>query len=173
MKRIIFITIALLCVAFQAQSQETEQKQTTVKYSLIVESGFQAGWDYVGFEHTVVNGIRINDKHAVGFGLGFGTPIFSQLYCPIYANYRYYFNKKDFSPHVNVAFGGVMFDKGGGLYSTITSGFRFHRFSFSSGMFFQGIRDNRPLRSILPGGCYGYSSNYFSWGFVLKAGVTF
>jgi len=169
MKRIIFITIACLCVVFQAQSQETEQKQTSVKYSVLVESGFQAGWGYVGFEHTVVNGIRINDKHAVGVGLGFGTPIFSNMYCPIYANYRYYFNKKDFSPHVNVALGGVMFDEGGGLYSTITSGFRFHRFSFSSGMFFQTSQDDRDLWGSLAGSRY----KYFSWGFVLKAGVTF
>ena len=171
MKRIIFITIACLCVVFQAQSQETEQKQTSVKYSLVFESGFSAGWDYFGFEHTAVNSVRINDKHIIGLGIGLGTPIMANMYFPIYTNYRYYFKKGDFSPHVNVALGGVVFDKKGGLYSAVTTGFKLHNFSFSSGIFAQTYQYRHK-----GWGCFGYYDSIaygFSWGFILKAGITF
>jgi len=181
MKRVILILAILIYGVFQTQAQEQEQ-QPTIKYAVSIESGFQAGWHYFGQEHTVVNGFRINDKHVVGFGIGIGFKLVDfSLYCPIYANYRYYFNTNDFSPHINIALGGMMTADGGGIYSTLTTGFRHHRFTFSSGIFFQAYQ-YQAYYSEVRYDPYGYYSQYiegykttneFPWGFIVKLGVAF
>ena len=184
MKRIILAIVVFMCGVFQLQAQEPqiEKQEPIIKYAVSIESGFQAGWHYFGQEHTVVNGFRINDKHVVGFGIGIGFKLVDfSLYCPIYANYRYYFKLGDFSPHINIALGGMMTEDGGGVYSTLTTGFRHHRFTFSSGIFFQAYQ-YKAYYSEVRYDTYGYYPQYiegyktineFPWGFIVKLGVAF
>ena len=173
MKRVILILAILIYGVFQTQAQEQEQ-QPTIKYAVSIESGFNAGLNHFGLEHTVVNGFRINNKHVVGFGIGIGTNFSDPVvYCPISANYRYYFNTKDFSPHVNIALGGMMTEDGGGIYSTLTAGFRHHRFTFSSGVFFQAYQYEEYYYDVWYAPHKTKTINAFPWGFVAKLGVAF
>ena len=183
MRKIILILSIFIYGIFQTQVQAQEQEQLpAIKYAVAIEGGFQAGLHYFGEEYTVVNGFRINDKHVVGLGIGVGFKFVDfNLYCPMYANYRYYFKLGDFSPHINIALGGMTTTDGGGIYSTLTTGVRSNKFTFSSGIFFQAYQYKESYYEVIydPYGYYsqhveGYkTTNEFPWGFIVKLGVAF
>lgn len=186
MKKIILASLALIFSCFQLfaqeQTQEQEEKPVEMKYAVSIESGYQAGLNgWIGMEHVVVNGFRLNKQHVVGLGIGFGYFFNDEMYCPIYLNYRYYFTtKSSFTPHVNIALGGLTVEDGGGLYSTLTTGFRKHKFTLSTGIFFFAYQYESGYQEVLYDQ-YG-SPRYINhkdittempWGFMIKLGVAF
>ncbi|MDR1878152.1 MAG: hypothetical protein LBQ64_01145 [Bacteroidales bacterium] len=139
------VTIAGLSLLFcmplmQAQEQEEIPPPQHVKYTVIFESGLTANYAHFSMEHTVVNGIILDGRHAIGLGLGIGVFGNDDIYTPVYVNYRHYFSVGKYAPFINTAVGGLMLTNGGGFYSTLTAGFRKHKFSFSSGIFFMAYR---------------------------------
>lgn len=184
MKKIILASLmAILFVGAYAQEQEDEPK---IKYSNITEFGFMmASPKGIGFEATTVNGFSINKKHCLGLGIGIGAQAYNEYYyggtayTPIFANYRLYFQpNKTFSPHINVAFGGLMVSDGEGFYSSVSAGFRAGKFSFSSGVSFMPVR--RPSDEVLYydewGNRYwedGPKEWYYPFGVMLKWGFSF
>ena len=144
---------ALVLAAFLAgfvslSAQENEAKET-IAYSNITEFGFLTmSIKGVSLEATTAHGISFNKQHHLGLGFGIGGCFYrSQFgesfgYMPIFLNYRLYFKpEKKFSPHVNVALGGITLEEGYGVYSSITMGFRAGKFSFSSGLSFMPINE--------------------------------
>lgn len=132
------LVISTLCAFSYAQD-------TKITYSNITEFGLQtASPRWVALEATTVNGFAIDKQHALGIGIGmggmfkiYGNNSYAFPYMPFYLNYRMYFRPgKTFSPHVNLAFGGIMTTENYGGYSAITVGFRAGKFSFASGVSF-------------------------------------
>jgi len=182
---------AFLLAAVSAFSQENETKEN-IRYSNITEGGFIATSPKgFGFEATTVNGFSMNKQHCLGLGLGFGylmslSDDYFYLHMPVYFNYRLYFNpEKSFTPHLNIALGGVMIEEGGGLYSAVTLGFKVYKFSFSSGISFMAINgdvEKTYERSrVDPYSGYTYTEYYsktvseffYPFGFTLKCGFSF
>jgi len=131
-------------------AQENETKEN-ITYSNITEFGFiTASPKGIAFEATTAHGFSIDKTHHLGLGIGIGTSMGVTTYegynsssartswaayMPVFLNYRFYFKpEKSFSPHVNVAVGGLIPKEGFGIYSSITMGFRAGKFSFSSGI---------------------------------------
>ena len=136
-----FLLVVLVVSSWMIQAQNDNAK---VKYSNITEWGPCASpsASYFSLEGTTSNGIAIGG-HRIGLGLGLGIGAEFEngeptVYCPIYLNYRYYFNHENsFSPHINVALGGVSRMDGMGIYSILSSGFKSGKFSLSTGLFLQ------------------------------------
>jgi hypothetical protein len=107
-------------------------------------------------------------------------------------NYRYCFTpNKKFSPHVNASLGGAMVEDGGGVYASLTMGFKVKKFSFSSGLSFMAVQRNEvgykdfddsyfdeytgtwikyPYTSWIE---YTEKNWYFPFGFTIKCGLAF
>lgn len=180
MKKIILASLmAILFVGAYAQEEEPK-----IKYSNITEFGFMmASPKGIGFEATTVNGFTINKKHCLGLGIGIGAQTYREYYegtayTPIFANYRLYFQPdKTFSPHINVAFGGLMVSDGEGFYSSVSAGFRAGKFSFSSGVSFMPVfRPSEVYYYDQWESCYsgeGPKEWYYPFGIMLKWGFSF
>jgi len=160
MRRTAIAIIAFLSASAFLFAQGNEPKET-FKYSNITECGFiTTSPQGFGLEITTVQGVSINKSHHWGLGLGFGGNFYKatrysdsyygypnkepyledEAYMPIFVNYRYYFKpNKTFSPHINASLGGIVTGENGGLYSSVTMGFRYGKFSFSSGISFNPV----------------------------------
>jgi hypothetical protein len=182
------IAVCLLLFSF-TKAQEGTSK---FSYANIAEAGLvNASPQGYGLEITTVNGFSINKHHVVGFGVGIGTNYHNShnfyhygwtRYMPVFVNYRYYFfPDRKFSPHVSASLGGTVSnsgnywgnDYGGGIYSSITAGFRVKKFSLSSGISFMPMA----ARGYMNYGCEIERSSewemYFPWGFMVKLGFAF
>ena len=161
MKVIAFVLTSFLLVFVPLSAQE-KTTADSITYSIIGESGMvSASIRGISFETTVVNGISINKQHLIGLGMGFGDNFYtivysspysraesssSAVYMPIFVNYRFYIKpQKTFSPHINVAAGGIWIENGGGIYSSLTMGFRAGFFSFSSGLSLMAIHQKEGM----------------------------
>jgi hypothetical protein len=135
------LIIALLLTGLSFAGHAQQEKSSNINYALFIEGGICGGINHAAIEQVIFNGISINEKHVVGIGLGFGlgfAGIFTDndvIYCPVYANYRYYFKTGDLAPHVNLSAGTMLLATNQAFYSTLTAGFRKHKFTFSSGIF--------------------------------------
>ncbi len=179
------LTIAIILAISSLYSYAQDQQSVNAKYSISIEDGILASVHHFGIEKTVVNGVAINRKHVVGIGIGFGFGTFSinndPMYCPLFANYRYYFTPGDFSPHINFSLGGIIFSEGQGLYSTLMAGFRKYKFTFSSGIFFQAYQYRKTYYTEIYDGNGFYQTTItssklvqeFPIGFAIKLGVAF
>jgi len=179
MKIATFAFIAFLSVSVSLSAQDNE-KIVKYAYSNITEMGcFMEDPEYISIEMITVNGFSIDKKHHLGIGLGFGTGDIFDLtssYIPLFFNYRLYFSpEKKRSPHVNIAAGGLVVNGGGGIYSSLTIGFKAGRFSFSSGLSFMAIH-----RKELDYYYYRYLGTWsaeqawnYPLGITLKYGFTF
>ncbi|MCL2131194.1 MAG: hypothetical protein FWH36_01875 [Lentimicrobiaceae bacterium] len=166
------LSILLVSASLFAQENKSEGK---FKYSNITEFGFiTVNPQSFAFEGTTVQGFSINKKHHLGLGIGMGVNLEYGYYMPVFANYRLYFHpERTFSPHVNYALGGIIMEESGGIYNTLTAGFKAGAFSFDSGLSWMMV--TRRERGYVP--AYGYYVNdwhaYFPFGFVLKFGFSF
>ncbi|MDL2227524.1 hypothetical protein LJC30_01360 [Odoribacter sp. OttesenSCG-928-L07] len=138
MKKLILPLILIFFVSSYSFSQETN---STIKYSNITEVGYLFNPSSFNCELTTVSGICLNNRHALGVGLGFGVGNFVEsgtIYCPVYLNYRFYFQNttRRIKPHLNLAVGALLLKEQTGLYSTFTSGFKAGAFTLSGGLFF-------------------------------------
>jgi hypothetical protein len=179
--KLIGITILIgLCVQGRAQ----EKQSPNVRYSIFIEDAVFMGIKHYSIEKTVFNGISIKEKHVIGIGMGIGLGIGGSViggndifYCPLYANYRYYFKTGTFAPFLNLAVGGIVLSDDIAAYSTLVAGFRKHKFTFSSGVFFHFCHEYLPFREFnyydpifYPQGKSGWE---FPYGFIVKLGVAF
>ena len=150
MKAKIVISAVFLAVGVSLFAQEAEEKMT---YSNITEFGLlTASPRGVSIEGTTAHGFAFNKQHLFGLGVGIGINFHNvrylgyddlnfSAYMPLFVNYRYYFKpQKTFSPHVNVALGGLLLKDNAGMYSSVTMGFRAGKFSFSSGISFMAMQ---------------------------------
>jgi hypothetical protein len=181
MRAKVFVLAAFLVVTVSLSAQENEK----IRYSNITEFGFlTTSIKGVCLEATTVHGISINKAHHLGLGFGIGGCFYSDAYfgeifgyMPIFLNYRLYFKPdKTFSPHVNVALGGLTLEEGYGLYSSLTMGFRAGKFSFSSGLSFMPMYKEVPVRMHYDnwGGWYGREKKWsYPFGITLKWGFAF
>ena len=183
--RLVLTAICISLFAFANAQEETSK----INYANITEGGIiTASPRGVALEATTINGFSINKSHVVGLGFGIGISYNQSYvgngaaYTPIFVNYRYYFKPdQKFSPHVNAAVGGLITEDGGGIYSTITAGFRVKRFSFSSGISMMALQRDVNLwdyygSGIDVGGCVvdSYEKEWFyPFGFVIKCGFSF
>jgi len=188
MKTKAFLTIAFLfALVFQyvfAQEQEVAQKKSFA-YSNITEGGFfTTSPNGAAFEVTTIHGFSVNKKHNWGFGFGIGVSSnfynsnyyssSSHVYCPMFVNYRHYFSpEQTFSPHLNVSLGGVEVNKGSGVYSAITMGFRIRKFSLSSGMSFMAVKKEEDYSPYYPPPIFTTTKWYYPYGITIKCGVAF
>jgi len=182
MKSRAFLLAAFLLASVSLWSQDNETKEN-ITYSNISEFGFSAASPKgFAYEATTVNGFAVDKKHCFGIGLGMGyilrfydDDLFA-LHTPVFLNYRCYFKpEKAFSPHVNVALGGMMIKEGGGIYSAVTMGFRAKKFSFSSGFSFMAF-ENEERDWDYSGWDYRYRTIKkwrYPFGITLKCGFTF
>ena len=205
MKSIAFVLSVFLLawVSLSAQESDSESKER-IRYSNITEFGFiTANPKGISLEATTVQGFSIDKTHHLGLGLGMGGNFYTRTiddtyygfresytetapYMPMFLNYRLYFKPdKVFSPHVNIALGGLLDeDMKGGVYSAITMGFRAGKFSLSAGASLLAI--NRYTYEYVyedycdpSGNCYplSYSVPKWKWnypfGLVLKCGFSF
>lgn len=174
--KIVLVSIFVISAMFtQAQNEDSK-----VKYSNITEWGLLGSPSerFIAFEGTTVNGFSINGHNlGLGLGLGLGGDMDNgpDVYCPIFINYRYYFNHmKAFTPHINVALGGISRVDGMGIYSTLTSGFRSHKFSFSSGLFFQAYEKEIWDYDEFDLYINTHQKEWrYPWGIMLKVGFSF
>ncbi|MDD3280679.1 MAG: hypothetical protein PHC83_03820 [Bacteroidales bacterium] len=177
LKAVLVVIFVFSMMLIQAQNQEDNK----VKYSNITEWGLLGSPSerFIAFEGTTVNGFAIGGHNlGIGLGLGLGGDMDAAepgVYCPIFINYRYYFNPlKSFTPHINVALGGMSRVEAMGIYSTLTTGFRSHKFSFSSGFFFQAYESE--IWDYDQYGIY-YNTNKkewrYPWGIMIKVGFSF
>ena len=167
-----FVLAAFLSATVTLSAQENEK----IKYSNITEFGMiTASPMGIGGEGTTVQGIAIDKQHLLGLGVGIGLNShfhYLAAYMPIFVNYRYYFNpNKTFSPHVNASLGGLIVEDGGGIYSSLTAGFKAGYFSFSSGLSFMAVNEKMYGWDYYRPKSYGYWS--FPFGITLKCGFTF
>ena len=164
-----------------AQENETKER---IRYSNITEFGFiTASPQGISLEATTVHGFSIEKQHFFGLGMGFGVNFHNQgryyrtndamIYMPVFFNYRLCFKpNKTFSPHVNIAIGGIAVEDGAGVYSVFTMGFKARAFSFSSGFSFM------PFRITYKSSGYfvdddSFSEWYSPFGVALKFGFSF
>jgi hypothetical protein len=144
----LIIAFLFLFITAQTQAQEMREKQSKVKYSGIIETGVIFSTRHANIQQTFVNGVKINNMHTVGFGVGFGGLFYkdAELSMPIYANYRVNFLSEKRSPFINVAAGVALTEESLNLYSGLTAGIRFYKFSLSSGVNVQTVgKDAKPL----------------------------
>ena len=138
MTKKINLIIAFIFLFIAAQAQETQEKQPKVKYSGIVETGGIFSPRHGSIQQTFVNGVKINNMHSIGFGIGFGGMFWhgASVYItmPMYANYRVNFLPEKRSPFINVAVGTAITEEALNLYSGLTAGIQFYKFSLSSGV---------------------------------------
>ena len=194
---VLIITVLSVSVSLFAQDNKEENKYNeTIMYSNITEFGIAAASPRgIALEGTTVHGFSLHKQHHLGVGIGIGFTScsytyryyypyggyssmhsYSSGYTPIFVNYRYYFfpNRKR-SPHVNASLGGLITgdgeSSGGGIYSSITMGYRVRKFSLSSGFTFMAICNEEEQVS------YGYAPTKNKWhfpvGFTIKLGFSF
>ncbi|MCL2245756.1 MAG: hypothetical protein FWC10_01400 [Lentimicrobiaceae bacterium] len=184
----IFFSLLMIFASVSLFAQESES-QNSISYSNVTEFGvIAASPKSVFFEATTAHGFALNKQHHFGFGVGIGGNFHSdyrtgvEAHMPLFLNYRFYFKPdKRFSPHVNVALGGAILKDGGGLYSSVTMGFRAGKFSFSSGLSFLAIQRDEAWYDYEDPYGYGYnnatwrkeSNWYFPIGITLKWGFAF
>ncbi|MCL2131196.1 MAG: hypothetical protein FWH36_01885 [Lentimicrobiaceae bacterium] len=198
-------TLALSIFVLAAISLSAQENENTerLRYSNITEFGFiTASPKGISLEAVTVQGFSVDKTHYLGLGIGmgvnfysgtvydfgYGSGSYSELrtapYMPVFLNYRFYFKpNKVFSPHVNIALGGLVDEDGkGGAYSVLTMGFRAGKFSFSSGLSLMAInRQVGELRDYDPNIWYPPYSPYvvykdkwfFPFGLVVKCGFSF
>ena len=172
MKKTILTLVSFFVAIIFVQAQENSSPEK-YSYSNVTEFGFTTtGPEGIAFEATTVHGFALNKQHCIGFGVGFGVSSLTSnaLYTPMFINYRLYFRPdKTFSPHVNIAAGGILIDEGQGFMASVTSGFKSRKFSLSSGLSFMAIKQT-------------YSNDYYwgtyqKWvypfGVTIKVGFTF
>jgi hypothetical protein len=152
---IIIILLASLSLQSHAQEEDfsKEKQSSNVKYTLFIEDAVCLGIRHSGIEKIVMNGISIHEKHVIGFGMGLGLAMHGIIaentdiiYCPLYLNYRYYFKTGSYSPFLNFSLGGTLLMDSESWYSSFTVGFRKHKFTFSSGVFFHAYQYSLPLQ---------------------------
>ena len=201
-RALVLTAFLLVLVSLAAQESETGETKKTYAYSNVTEMGIiTASPRGVGMEVTTANGVSIYKQHHLGLGLGIGAcfhrygGIFT--YMPVFANYRYYFKpEKTFSPHINASLGGMVLDKGYGIYSSLTMGFRVetkgfgypYGFGFAAGnfTFSTGLSCTPVYREVyvekwdydpIYGGTITYREYEVKWtnlfGFVIKCGFSF
>lgn len=188
---------ALFLVSVSLFAQENGSNET-IKYSNITEFGFYAVSPRgISFEATTVNGFSMDKHHHFGLGFGMGYNFFLSYeyptaYMPAFVNYRYYFTPdKRFSPQINASLGGAMVEDGGGIYSSLTMGFKAKKFSFSSGLSLMALYRHETWSDWIDNGYYDSDLDrwiedpdahsisheskkwYFPFGFVLKVGFAF
>lgn len=181
-KLIVVVLLTGLC--FQSHAQE--KQSPTISYALFIEDAFLGGINHVSIEKTVFNGININNTHVVGISMGFGLGMAGVIvnnagiaYCPMYLNYRCYFKKGIFSPYLNFSVGGMVLSEKEAWSSTLTAGFRKHKFTLSSGVFFHAYQykyygSRYADYSLLPVDKVEDKLTWeFPFGFILKLGVAF
>ena len=180
MKKIILLIAIVISISINSLNAQSENKNLT--YSFINEYGlFFGGGESdatIGLTGVFVNGVKMNDQHFFGIGLGYETDVMSGQSIPMFINYRYFFKSdRKIKPLVNFGLGTrfsywsdeeiVGYDpyygnpiyqdvqkSAFGFYSTIAAGFTINSFSFTSGLF---------LKSV---------STDFLAGFEVKAGFT-
>ena len=183
---ILFACTFFASVTLFAQENET---QNNIRYSNITEFGFFATSPKSVFaEGTTVHGISINNQHNIGIGIGFGGGAYfsnnemATSYMPMFLNYRLHFlPDKKLSPHINIALGGLMTTEGGGMYTSLTAGFRAGHFSFSSGFSCLLIQEKRDVYDYDYDPYYSYTYttskkkviSYFPMGLTIKCGFSF
>ncbi|MCL2132411.1 MAG: hypothetical protein FWH36_08200 [Lentimicrobiaceae bacterium] len=180
------LALSVLLVSASLFAQENGSEEA-IKYSNITEFGFFTGSPKsFAFEGTTVNGFSIDKRHCIGLGIGMGFSFHSDYYeatsyMPVFLNYRVYLNPdKVFTPHVNIAIGGVMVEDGFGIYSSLTAGFRAGKFSFSSGLSCMPVYRETYVYSDYwdyDGSYYGRNQKQWKWfypfGLVVKCGFSF
>jgi len=180
-KTVLFFLCFFTSIALFAQENETTEQ---IRYSNITEFGLIATSPIgISFEATTVHGIAIMKKHHFGFGVGIGGTAHRDYrngmgaHMPLFVNYRCYFKPdRNFSPHVNVALGGLVINDGHGIYSSVTAGFKAGKFSFSSGFSFLAVQRDDRWYNYDPwtGGSWQDAKNwYFPFGITLKWGFAF
>ena len=167
-------TVLALSVLLSSTSLFSQENgsQEKFKYSNITEFGFiTINPQSFAFEATTVQGFSINKKHHLGLGLGIGMNLKYGYYMPIFVNYRFYFHpERTFTPHVNYALGGILMEESGGIYNTLTMGFKAGAFSFDSGLSWMMVT----YRDYPIGHSYrGDWNAEFPFGIVLKCGFSF
>ncbi|MDR2011341.1 MAG: hypothetical protein LBQ22_12755 [Bacteroidales bacterium] len=175
----LILSVVLLVLPFFNYAQESTESEN-IGYSNITEMGFQVTSPRgVAFEVTTINGICFNKKHSIGIGVGIGvndhnTYSDATAYNPIFLNYRLYFKPgKTFSPHVNLAAGGMIAKDGGGLYSSLTAGFRAGVFSFSSGLSLFAVQREKTYQIPYEGYYTKVKDWYYPFGITIKVGFSF
>jgi len=185
-----FLAATFLLVSVSLSAQENETKGN-ISYSNITEFGFlTASPKGVAFEATTAHGVSFDKAHHLGLGIGIGTSMGTTTYdyagysstetrwvtyMPVFVNYRFYFKpEKSFSPHVNVAVGGLIpREEYMGLYSSITMGFRAGKFSFSSGISMLAIQRENFKYVEVPNWWGGFDTQYVSeWKWAYPFGIT-
>jgi hypothetical protein len=146
MKAKVFLSVLFISASIVSIYAQENESKSVINYSNITEFGLiTTSPRSVGIEGTSINGFSINQKHNIGVGIGFGGSFYTDYYTataytPVFFNYHLYFKPdKKFSPHFNIAAGGLLAKDGEGIYSSITAGFRAGKFSFSSGISFMAI----------------------------------
>ncbi|MCL2131195.1 MAG: hypothetical protein FWH36_01880 [Lentimicrobiaceae bacterium] len=150
------LALSILAASVSLFAQENENKEK-FRYSNITEFGFiSASPKGISLEAITVQGFSIDKTHHLGLGLGMGENFYPYTetsygldysytetapYMPVFLNYRFYFKpNKVFSPHINIALGGLLSEEmSGGFYSVLTMGFKAGKFSFSSGLSLMAI----------------------------------
>jgi hypothetical protein len=178
----VFALAAFLAAGVSLLAQENEK----VTYSNVTEFGFStASPQGISLEATTAHGVIFNKTHLLGLGVGIGMSFhnYNTAYMPIFFNYRLYFKPNStFSPHLNVAVGGIMPKDGVGIYSAITMGFKAGHFSFSSGLSFTPIyRTGWDGNYYYDDYCFDHYYSfrkpspvwYFPFGMTLKVGFAF
>jgi len=140
--------IVTLFVGFSLQMYAQENESSNIKYAISIENGwFGTSEGYFSGDITVIHSLTIDKKHAIGVGFGIGLDIeillmveTKPVYCPIFANYRYYFTSNKLSPFVNFSLGGNIYENAGKLHSSLTAGFKKGVFTLSTGAFLQAFQ---------------------------------
>jgi len=181
-----FTLAAIFLTATVFLSAQENEKNEKMKYSNVTEFGFFASSPRgISVEATTAHGFSFQKQHHFGLGVGFGVyihwyyyrPNRGTMYMPIFFNYRYYFKQGEkFSPHINVAVGGITIEDGAGVYSAITMGFKAGAFSFSSGLSFMPFYrkfeiNSSPWETFAPP--YSLTKWYYPFGMTLKVGFAF
>ena len=204
MKARVIITAAFLAASISLIAQENGTKEK-ITYSNVTEFGLlTASPKGVAFEATTAHGVSFDKQHNLGLGFGIGVRLYTttysdpyyfytskrtntNVYMPIFLNYRLYFRpEKTFSPHMNIAVGGLMqADDGKGMYSSITMGFRAGKFSFSSCISLMAVNQQETVTKyydyVDPYNGYIYTTSYsvrewkwsYPFGITLKWGFSF
>jgi len=165
-------------IRFKSPNVEYDDK---IRYSNITEFGFiELNKVDRTYEFTTINGFSINGKNIIGFGIGIGVFNYSGStndiwYKPFFLNYRYCILRpqKTLTPYINVATGGILFEKVNGFYSTYTIGFNVDNLSFSTGFSFFGMLKENENFNIQPAYIDKNNSWRYFYGIVLKVGVAF
>ena len=167
------IVILLLGFSLQLQAQKTES--SNIKYAISIENNFLGTAEgYFSADFAFIHSLTINKKHAIGLGFGVGLDIeiylmveTNPVYCPVFANYRYYFTTNKLSPFINFSLGGNMYENAGKMQSSLSVGFKKGVFVLSSGVFLQAFQAKSFYFDSTSDG------KYFPLGFTLKLGVAF